>query len=137
MHSPLEESGQVESGGNVGSREFSHSGISLPRALRICGCRISRNKQLNNYQKTPNPRGAPEPHYKYHTHPPHVNSTLQPPPSFISRILTSSLLSRMFATKALRQAAAAAHAERTPMIKFLGKHTIPCKLAGESALFGP
>jgi hypothetical protein len=32
----------------------------------------------------------------------------------------------MFATKALRQASAAAHAERTPMIKFLGKRTIPC-----------
>jgi len=32
----------------------------------------------------------------------------------------------MFATKALRQAsAAAAHAERTPLIKFLGKRTIP------------
>jgi len=31
----------------------------------------------------------------------------------------------MFATKALRQASAAAHAERTPMIKFLGKRTIP------------
>jgi len=33
---------------------------------------------------------------------------------------------KMFATKALRQAsAAAAHAERTPLIKFLGKRTIP------------
>jgi len=31
----------------------------------------------------------------------------------------------MFATKALRQAAAAAHAERTPLIKFLGKRTTP------------
>ncbi|EHK99188.1 hypothetical protein M7I_5021 [Glarea lozoyensis 74030] len=31
----------------------------------------------------------------------------------------------MFATKALRQAAAAGHAERTPMIKFLGKRTFP------------
>jgi len=31
----------------------------------------------------------------------------------------------MFATRALRQASAAAHAERTPMIKFLGKRTIP------------
>ncbi|PQE17323.1 hypothetical protein CJF31_00005727 [Rutstroemia sp. NJR-2017a BVV2] len=33
----------------------------------------------------------------------------------------------MFATKVLRQAsAAAAHHERTPMIKFLGKRSIPC-----------
>ena len=32
----------------------------------------------------------------------------------------------MFATRALR--ASAAHAERTPMIKFLGKRSIPCKL---------
>ncbi|TAQ86906.1 Oxoglutarate dehydrogenase (succinyl-transferring) [Chlorociboria aeruginascens] len=32
----------------------------------------------------------------------------------------------MFATRALRQAAAAAaHAERTPMIKFLGKRSLP------------
>jgi small subunit ribosomal protein YMR-31 len=32
----------------------------------------------------------------------------------------------MFATKALRQAsAAAAHAERIPLIKFLGKRTTP------------
>ncbi|TVY68751.1 hypothetical protein LSUE1_G006381 [Lachnellula suecica] len=31
----------------------------------------------------------------------------------------------MFATKALRQASAAAHAERTPLIKFLGKRSIP------------
>lgn len=31
----------------------------------------------------------------------------------------------MFATRALRASAAAAHAERAPMIKFLGKRTIP------------
>jgi len=31
----------------------------------------------------------------------------------------------MFATRALRQAAAAGHAERTPMIKFIGKRTYP------------
>jgi len=35
----------------------------------------------------------------------------------------------MFATKALRQAsAAAAHAERTPLIKFLGKRSIPSSI---------
>ncbi|KAG9235053.1 hypothetical protein BJ875DRAFT_483594 [Amylocarpus encephaloides] len=34
----------------------------------------------------------------------------------------------MFATKALRQAAAAAHAERTPMIKFIGKRTYPASV---------
>ncbi|KAH6674508.1 hypothetical protein B0J14DRAFT_42848 [Halenospora varia] len=34
----------------------------------------------------------------------------------------------MLATKALRQAAAAAHAERTPMIKFLGKRTLPASI---------
>jgi len=32
------------------------------------------------------------------------------------------------ATKALRQASAAAHAERTPMIKFIGKRSIPSSL---------
>lgn len=33
----------------------------------------------------------------------------------------------MFATKVLRQAsAAAAHAERTPLIRFMGKRSIPC-----------
>ena len=32
----------------------------------------------------------------------------------------------MFATKILRQAAGAAHAERTPMIKFIGKRSTPC-----------
>ncbi|KAG4424513.1 hypothetical protein IFR04_002391 [Cadophora malorum] len=34
----------------------------------------------------------------------------------------------MFATKCLRQASAAAHAERTPMIKFLGKRSIPSSI---------
>jgi len=34
----------------------------------------------------------------------------------------------MFATKALRQASAAAHAERTPLIKFLGKRSIPSSI---------
>jgi len=34
----------------------------------------------------------------------------------------------MFATKALRQAAVASNAERTPMIKFLGKRTIPASV---------
>jgi hypothetical protein len=38
----------------------------------------------------------------------------------------AELLNMFAATKALRQAAGAAHAERTPMIKFLGKRTIPC-----------
>lgn len=33
----------------------------------------------------------------------------------------------MFATKALRQAAQ--HAERTPMIKFIGKRSIPCEFS--------
>jgi hypothetical protein len=33
-------------------------------------------------------------------------------------------LEKMFATKALR--AAAQHAERTPLIKFIGKRSIPC-----------
>lgn len=34
----------------------------------------------------------------------------------------------MFVTKALRATAAAAQAERTPMIKFLGKRTIPTEI---------
>lgn len=33
----------------------------------------------------------------------------------------------MLATRALRQAAA--HAERTPMIRFLGPRSIPCELS--------
>jgi len=34
----------------------------------------------------------------------------------------------MFATKVLRQAAGAAHAERTPMIKFIGKRSTPSSI---------
>ncbi|RDW60771.1 hypothetical protein BP6252_12154 [Coleophoma cylindrospora] len=34
----------------------------------------------------------------------------------------------MFATKVLRASAAAAHAERTPMIKFLGKRSVPTNI---------
>jgi len=37
----------------------------------------------------------------------------------------TSVTADMFTTRALRQAAA--HAERTPLIKFLGPRTIPCE----------
>lgn len=49
---------------------------------------------------------------------------------FISSVETTTFLHKllkMFATRALRQAAA--HAERVPSIKFLGKRSIPCEFS--------
>merc|ERR1712098_471300 len=48
--------------------------------------------------------------------------------SSISNPFNPSFALKMFATKCLRQASAAAHAERTPMIKFLGKRSIPSSI---------
>ncbi|KAI9149167.1 ribosomal protein YMR-31 [Paramyrothecium foliicola] len=48
-------------------------------------------------------------------------------PSFLpKRKITHHLTTTMFATRSLRQAAA--HAERTPLIKFIGPRTIPASI---------